>query len=162
MDKNKVIKYVVIGTPLLIGVYLIYKYLSKPKGEVEPTPTPTTDKDTTTTISTTYTQKNNLPFKKGDKGGYVIAIQRILGITQDGKFGSETDSSVRKYQKKLGLKVDGIVGKDTWRSLFNADFPNEKPYTKAEIDSYTGADKNPYIVEPTPKKPTFVMSSNTI
>ena len=39
----------------------------------------------------------------------------------DGKFGSKTQSAVRDYQKKNGLSVDGIVGSNTWGSLYSSD-----------------------------------------
>lgn len=44
-------------------------------------------------------------------------IQSVLGITVDGIYGKKTDKAVREYQKKKNLKVDGIVGKNTWASL---------------------------------------------
>ena len=37
----------------------------------------------------------------------------------DGHFGPDTKRAVRKYQKDFALKVDGIVGKNTYRSLVN-------------------------------------------
>ena len=33
----------------------------------------------------------------------------------DGKFGNKTDKAVKDFQGKKSLKVDGIVGKNTWR-----------------------------------------------
>jgi hypothetical protein len=55
----------------------------------------------------------------------VKAIQQGLnlrGVTprlaEDGIFGSRTDRAVRDYQSRHGLKVDGIVGPETRRSLF--------------------------------------------
>ena len=41
-------------------------------------------------------------------------------LSEDGKFGSLTDSAVRRFQKMHGLSADGIVGPVTWHSL-NAD-----------------------------------------
>lgn len=35
----------------------------------------------------------------------------------DGSFGNDTDKAVRKFQKDRGLKVDGYVGKDTYKAL---------------------------------------------
>jgi len=155
--KNKILPYIVFGVPILIGTFFIIKYMKKRReevseGDVTPIPSPTP--------SPTYTQKNNLPFKRGDKGGYVVAIQRKLGLSvanQDGLFGANTEKAVRDYQKKLGLKVDGIVGSMTWKSLFNADFPKEKKLTQGEIDLVTNASQNPYVIAPTPSQPTFIM-----
>ena len=35
----------------------------------------------------------------------------------DGSFGNDTDKAIRQFQKDKGLKVDGYVGKDTYRAL---------------------------------------------
>ena len=63
--------------------------------------------------------------KKGSKSDNVKALQILLigyGYDcgkhgADGDFGSATDEAVKKYQKKNGLTVDGIVGKNTWNKL---------------------------------------------
>ncbi|MCM8778827.1 MAG: peptidoglycan-binding protein [Candidatus Omnitrophica bacterium] len=36
----------------------------------------------------------------------------------DGKLGPKTREAIKKFQRDKGLKVDGIVGKTTWRELF--------------------------------------------
>jgi peptidoglycan hydrolase-like protein with peptidoglycan-binding domain len=51
------------------------------------------------------------------QGVYVHLLQRLLGITADGKFSSNTKNAVIDYQRKNNLKVDGIVGQQTWGSL---------------------------------------------
>jgi peptidoglycan hydrolase-like protein with peptidoglycan-binding domain len=38
----------------------------------------------------------------------------------DGVFGSGTESAVRRYQQAHSLKNDGIVGRNTWRSLIES------------------------------------------
>ena len=35
----------------------------------------------------------------------------------DGIFGPATEYAVKRYQKEVGLKVDGIIGIETWRLL---------------------------------------------
>lgn len=57
--------------------------------------------------------------KRGDSGAVVKTIQTKLKNwgyytgTVDGIYGSQTVSAVKKFQKKYGLTVDGIVGKAT-------------------------------------------------
>jgi hypothetical protein len=56
--------------------------------------------------------------QKGDKGGIVETIQKLLGgISTDGIFGEETEKAVKRFQEHNGLLVDGIVGKNTWEEL---------------------------------------------
>ena len=64
--------------------------------------------------------------RKGDSGNavkilqaFLVAYEYSIGISGiDGDFGSDTESAVRQFQKKSGIEVDGIVGKDTWAELF--------------------------------------------
>ena len=59
----------------------------------------------------------------GSRGNYVCIAQDALinlgyntgGL--DGVFGSRTNTSVREFQRKNGLSVDGIIGPITWRTL---------------------------------------------
>lgn len=73
------------------------------------------------TLSTLPTLKN------GSKGFCVKMLQRALSelhnITvtggTDGIFGAGTEKAVKDFQKKNGLKIDGIVGKNTWKALLD-------------------------------------------
>ena len=64
--------------------------------------------------------------RRGSVSTYVLIAQddlNTLGYTTgglDGIFGIRTDEAVRRYQAKVGLEVDGIVGCNTWRSLQEA------------------------------------------
>jgi peptidoglycan hydrolase-like protein with peptidoglycan-binding domain len=44
-------------------------------------------------------------------------IQKLVGAKVDGKFGPETESKVKEWQKSNGLKDDGIVGKNTLNKI---------------------------------------------
>jgi N-acetylmuramoyl-L-alanine amidase len=44
-------------------------------------------------------------------------LQRLLGVDSDGIFGPVTEKAVMKFQKRLGIMVDGIVGQQTWGGL---------------------------------------------
>lgn len=46
-------------------------------------------------------------------------VQRLLGITQDGLCGKDTESVIKEFQKKSGLEVDACVGLKTWKKLLN-------------------------------------------
>lgn len=53
----------------------------------------------------------------GSQGGCVRLLQSLLKVDADGIFGPQTRGVLRKYQASKGLAVDGIAGKNTWRSL---------------------------------------------
>lgn len=60
--------------------------------------------------------------KKGSKGQEVKALQGALHLyPQDGIFGQKTEDAVKAFQTAKGLKVDGIVGNQTWALLFPED-----------------------------------------
>ncbi|TPQ21832.1 protein kinase domain-containing protein [Streptomyces sporangiiformans] len=63
--------------------------------------------------------------RRGDKNQRVVQVQCMLtqrgysvgtaGV--DGKFGKDTVSAVKQFQRGKGLDVDGIVGPNTWAAL---------------------------------------------
>ncbi len=66
----------------------------------------------------------------GMSGEYVRILQYVLNvvadnnqaippISEDGIFGETTENAVIAFQKEYGLTADGIVGKDTWNTMFN-------------------------------------------
>ena len=60
--------------------------------------------------------------RNGNTGDAVKELQKRLNangytLDVDGKFGKKTEEAVRAFQKKNGLKVDGIVGPKTWAAL---------------------------------------------
>ncbi len=58
-------------------------------------------------------------YKKGSTGSVVSQIQTLLknqgfySGAVDGVYGSATEEAVKKYQKRFGLKVDGVAGQQT-------------------------------------------------
>ena len=85
----------------------------EPAPAPEPEPTPTPEPITRRTL------------RKGDKGAEVRLMQQDLmkageklpRYGADGDFGNETLAAVKSFQKKHGLKVDGICGQKTWAEL---------------------------------------------
>lgn len=66
--------------------------------------------------------------KNGSTGEDVKLLQRLLKsnacrgadgqpLTADGDCGPNTVAAIKKYQKKKKLSVDGIAGKNTWKSI---------------------------------------------
>ena len=68
-------------------------------------------------------------YRTGDTGEPIRDIQgRLSSIGFDyspdhrGEFGEGTSAAVKAFQIERGLDADGIVGSDTWRSLYEAGF----------------------------------------
>lgn len=69
--------------------------------------------------------RNKIPLKRGSRGSkvkevqeYLLALGFDLGpMGADGKFGKRTRAAVRDFQKREEIKVDGIVGKQTFARL---------------------------------------------
>ena len=56
--------------------------------------------------------------RRGSRGAHVQNLQQLLGgLAVDGIFGPKTEQAVRMFQQSKGLKVDGIVGRNTWAAL---------------------------------------------
>ncbi|PKG22835.1 hypothetical protein CWS01_14190 [Niallia nealsonii] len=75
---------------------------------------------TTTTKTSSSDNAAIVPYpakliKKGSTGKNVERIQRIVGVRSAGDFGPV---AVKAYQKRKGLDVDGLVGKNTWDMMF--------------------------------------------
>ena len=51
------------------------------------------------------------------RGSSVRMLQRRLGITADGVYGSGSARAVRRFQRRHGLHADGVVGPATWAAL---------------------------------------------
>lgn len=86
--------------------------VARPKYEAEPT------------AQEVKTVQVDLPLlKKGSRGEAVKTIQRLLNVlghdcgTADGVFGTNTQKSVKVFQKSSGLAQDGVVGRQTWSEL---------------------------------------------
>jgi N-acetylmuramoyl-L-alanine amidase len=68
-------------------------------------------------------------YRLGDEGAAVRDIQERLdalgctcGSDTPGLFATGTEDAVREFQRARGLDIDGIVGPDTWRSLYEAGY----------------------------------------
>lgn len=70
-----------------------------------------------------------LTVKRGARGDAVRAVQELLNesdkeieghplqVIVDSKYGIRTEQAVKRFQRIFSLKVDGIVGPETWRWL---------------------------------------------
>lgn len=79
------------------------------------------------TAATEYTLGTRT-LKKGSKGTDAKALQEFLlqlgyvlpKYGADGEFGSETETALKKFQAKVGIKQEGIYGSETHQALMDA------------------------------------------
>lgn len=89
--------------------------------------------------------ENQIMVARGASGEHVAALQDLLvdiGYPMpkstvpggfDGIFGSETDAQIKKFQKKWGLKADGVIGRMTLAALENLIAQNSDLETPCPI-----------------------------
>ncbi len=127
---------------VVLGVIIPLVVFDSGQGTLSPITTPptvgttatATTRPTTTTTSNSGTQTPSasrlrvvLPasgtLRRGDRGSTVVALQKALvaigydpGAT-DGVFGANTQAAVLDFQRSNNLQPDGVVGKETARTL---------------------------------------------
>lgn len=99
MKLKKVLLYIVPPVAIIGIIYIINRQSIKKKISegVKNSPLPETNTAATSQPSTT----NMFPLKKGSKNNKVAELQRILGITDDGIFGSQTESTLKSFSGKM-------------------------------------------------------------
>jgi N-acetyl-anhydromuramyl-L-alanine amidase AmpD len=65
--------------------------------------------------------------RKGDRGWRVAQAQRLLSYAgfptaKDGVFGDNTEHLVKIFQSAHSLQMDGVIGPNTWRALWQARY----------------------------------------
>ncbi|MFD2369314.1 spore cortex-lytic enzyme [Brevibacillus sp. GCM10020057] len=89
--------------------------------------------------------------QRGSVNGDVWDLQyrlQILGLYKDdldGKFGANTASAVKQFQRKYGLPADGVAGTQTWKTLKKVSVNKTEMqllaqlvYAEARGESYVG------------------------
>lgn len=74
--------------------------------------------------------------KPGNSGRHVKALQQALKLKGyykaaiDSSYGQKTEDAVKRYQKAVGIKADGIAGNSTIKKLFGENAANYEEPTK--------------------------------
>jgi len=76
-----------------------------------------------------------------DQGGKVVELQELLRahgfeVRLNGDFDRFTEAAVKAYQHQQGLRIDGVVGMQTWTALTSS----VQPGTRSLKYGYWGAD----------------------
>lgn len=64
--------------------------------------------------------------RKGNSGVAVSVLQSVLGVTVDGRFGDDTETSLKVFQKNTGVKANGTCGIDSWKKVIEHVKANTK------------------------------------
>lgn len=89
----------------------------------------------------------------GSTGERVKEWQRIISVSDDGKFGRQTASATKDWQRKHGLTPDGIVGKASWTKADEVSAPKTGPKKVVAAVKETVKEK---VVEPAKATATLV------
>lgn len=123
-----------------LGKWAFFGDLPQVSGEVSPAPSPAPSPEPSPEQPPTL--------RRGDRGEYVTLAQ--VKLTEkgcpcgeiDGVFGQKTEEAVRSFQWREGIGVDGIIGKQTWGKLLQA---NEPAYFTVFIDGLTEAEADELV-----------------
>ena len=116
------------------------------------------------TASTEYTLGART-LKDGSKGTDVNSLQEFLLQLEyslpkygaDGKFGSETEKALMAFQRKIGIKQDGIYDSEVHRALIDAVADDDKGKTAADPETEPSE-----IMQPTVKQVRIVCGSGSV
>ena len=98
-----------------------------------PTPEPTPYVSPAPTLTPTQMPVSYSTLSKGSMGDDVRMLQQALKElgyltgSVDGDFGAKTKKAVEAFQQAMGLKVDGIAGRDTLTLLYSLYDPAATP-----------------------------------
>lgn len=86
---------------------------------------------------------HTVTLRVGSTGSQVMAMQKVVGATADGKFGPATKAAVMAWQSNNGLVADGIVGPNTGAAMSgncdNGDDNEDNPsYESDDLDGSFG------------------------
>ena len=71
--------------------------------------------------------------RRGDRGPAVKKVQRKLHRKTDGVFGRGTERAVKGFQRRKALKPDGVVGRSTRRALHLRPFSRASVYRRRRV-----------------------------
>jgi hypothetical protein len=86
-------------------------------------------------------------YRFGDTGSDVESIQRALGISADGQYGSETEQAVRDFQINRGLQCrDGVAGSETLSALGLQNLVEQSSSCGNTASGGSNSRSRPYVV----------------
>ena len=122
-----------------------------PQPDPEPDPEPDPDPETTEPQVPSYP---GFVLRVGSRGKWVRTWQSALGVAADGYFGDGTARATQEWQRVNGLDVDGVVGMESWRTMFPGAGV-EEPTPPPDISGGNGDGAENTNTGPTPGVPPY-------
>lgn len=79
------------------------------------------------------TPYSGIYLRQGSTGNAVKALQKALGVTQDGIYGPKTAAAVERFQRAHGIAASGRVGYTVWRALLKEHAPAAGARTSRDL-----------------------------
>ncbi|MDX6533953.1 MAG: peptidoglycan DL-endopeptidase CwlO [Gaiellales bacterium] len=76
--------------------------------------------------------------RMGDTGFLVRKAQRLLHLRADGVFGRDTRGRTKHFQRHHGLLVDGQIGRRTWKALLKSAHQRQRAHRTTRAKSNDG------------------------
>ena len=73
------------------------------------------------------TKDSGKVLRPGSSGSVVTTVQKVVGATADGDYGTQTAGKVKTWQTNRGVAATGVVDAPTWRALLTSQAPVPAP-----------------------------------
>ncbi len=68
----------------------------------------------------TLTTYSGMELRAGSTGTAVKAVQKVVKVSADGRYGTKTKAAVQRWQRAKRIPANGVVQATTWRALLRA------------------------------------------
>ena len=116
-----------------------------PKPIPEPIPKPIPVVDPNPIVNPTYTNCTNFPYKKGCQSPIIAEVQKCLGLTNDGKFGPNTEQKLKSLG--YGIEITKEVYDKIKLNCGSSTNTITTPTTTLSYDQQYGISPNPNQAE---------------
>jgi peptidoglycan hydrolase-like protein with peptidoglycan-binding domain len=63
---------------------------------------------------------SGIELRTGSRGNAVKAVQKVVKVSADGRYGTKTKAAVQRWQRAKRIPANGVVQATTWRALLRA------------------------------------------
>jgi len=70
------------------------------------------------TAATTASAAGSVVARVGSHGWTVVVVERVIGVTADGVYGTKTSTAIAAWQRAHRLPATGVVDSATWSRIW--------------------------------------------